>query len=545
MARLCFVSNGKSIERNLQGALITIGRAETNDIVLADLASSSKHAQLRRAEDGWYVEDRGSRNHTFVNGYQVESHRLADRDLIQIGASELTFCADPEFSLLIDEEEIADALGSSVVHTRRVDEEAAQSLDLTRIVQSLKDHRRPAAAGAKSESLDPLALAEAKLLTLQRVSEKLVHAVDGQRLNEEILQIVLEQTRADRGVLCLLNAEGKPVPIVAHGLQPGESVRISRTVLKRLLDERCGLLISPDTSSAGAYATLDQMGVTSAMCVPLWTGEEIIGALLLESTRPDHVFGAADLELLLVVAHQASIGIQRGRLTERVEEEQRVRKFLAQFLDHRVVARISQTGATDDALAPREQQVTILFTDIVSFTKLSEGLPPTDVAAFVQQYLTAMTDIVFKYGGTIDKYIGDAIMALFGAPVTGEDDATAAVQAALEMRRTLPTITPPGASKTELRARFGINTGTVVVGMIGSKRRAEYTAIGDAVNVASRIQTFARPNEICIDEVTKSKVEARFVMEEIGMIDVKNRLQPLAVFKVLGERLQPVSKPSG
>ena len=178
-------------------------------------------------------------------------------------------------------------------------------------------------------------------------------------------------------------------------------------------------------------------------------------------------------------------------------------------------------------------------------TKLSEGLPPTDVAAFVQQYLTAMTDIVFKYGGTIDKYIGDAIMALFGAPVTGEDDATAAVQAALEMRRTLPTITPPGASKTELRARFGINTGTVVVGMIGSKRRAEYTAIGDAVNVASRIQTFARPNEICIDEVTKSKVEARFVMEEIGMIDVKNRLQPLAVFKVLGERLQPVSKPSG
>ncbi len=542
MPKLTFVSKGAPIALELTGELVTIGRADTNEVVLADLASSSRHAQVRRAADGWYVEDRGSRNHTFVNGCQVESHRLQDRDLIQIGESELTFLGDPEYGLLIDDEEIADALGSSVLHARRVDEGAAQSLDLSRIVQSLRDNRR-AAPKTTAEPLDALVLAEAKLLTLQRVSEKLVRATDPKRLNEEILQIVLEQTRADRGVLCLLNDQRQPVPIVAHGLQPGETVRFSRSVLKRLLDERCGLLISPDASSAGAYATLDQMGVVSAMCVPLWTGEEIIGALLLESTRPEHVFSAEDLELMMVVAHQASIGIQRSRLTERVEEEQRVRKYLSQFLDHRVVERISQSGATDDALAPREQQVTILFSDIVSFTKLSEGLPPTDVAAFVRQYLTVMTDIVFKHGGTIDKYIGDAIMALFGAPVIGEDDAAAAVQAALEMRRALPSIKPPGASTTELRARFGINTGTVVVGTIGSKRRAEYTAIGDAVNVAARIQTFARPNEICIDELTRAKVESRFVMEEIGMIDVKNRLQPLAVFKVLGERTFPTASP--
>ncbi len=542
MPKLTFVSKGAPIELELTGELVTIGRADTNDVVLADLASSSRHAQVRRAADGWYVEDRGSRNHTFVNGCQVESHRLQDRDLIQIGESELTFLGDPEYSLLIDDEEIADALGSSVLHARRVDEGAAQSLDLSRIVQSLRDNRR-AAPKSSAEPLDALVLAEAKLLTLQRVSEKLVRVTDPKRLNEEILQIVLEQTRADRGVLCLLNDQRQPVPIVAHGLQSGETVRFSRSLLKRLLDERCGLIVSPDASSAGVYATLDQMGVVSAMCVPLWTGEEIIGALLLESTRPEHVFSAEDLELMMVVAHQASIGIQRGRLTERVEEEQRVRKYLSQFLDHRVVERISQSGATDDALAPREQQVTILFSDIVSFTKLSEGLPPTDVAAFVRQYLTVMTDIVFKHGGTIDKYIGDAIMALFGAPVIGDDDAAAAVQAALEMRRALPSIKPPGASTTELRARFGINTGTVVVGTIGSKRRAEYTAIGDAVNVAARIQTFARPNEICIDEVTRAKVETRFVMEEIGMIDVKNRLQPLAVFKVLGERTFPTASP--
>jgi adenylate cyclase len=538
VAKVKFISKGQPREVELRGGPITIGRIDANDIVLPDLASSSRHAQLRRGDDGWYVEDRGSRNHTFVNGFEVQSHRLCDRDVIQIGETELTFFDDQPCSLLIDESEIADALGSSVMHARRVDESAAQSLDLTRIVQSLRDPRGVAKAPA---GVDPLALAEAKLLVLQSVSEKLVRVDDAERLNVEILRLVMEQTGADRGALCLVNEAGQPIPIVAHGLAPGESVRVSRSVLKRLLQERTGLLINPESGGGGAYATLDQLGVVSTLAVPLWIGEEIIGALFLESTQAVHVFSAADLELLMVVAHQAAIGIQRARMAARFEEEHRVRNFLAQFLDHRVVERISQHANSEEALAPREQQVTILFSDIVSFTKLSEGLPPTEVASFVRQYLTVMTDIVFKHGGTIDKYIGDAIMALFGAPVVGEDDATAAVQAALEMRRTLPTIMPPGAVKTELRARFGINTGTVVVGTIGSKRRAEYTAIGDAVNVAARIQTFARPNEICIDEVTRAKTEARFVSEEIGMIDVKNRLQPLAIFKVLGERTLPTS----
>lgn len=535
MAWLSWEIGGTPRKHELSGELVTIGRVRPNDVVLPDPAVSSRHAQLRRIDGSWRIEDLESRNHVYVNDVEVKAHRLSDGDRIQIGETHLAFADDQQFSLLIDDEEIADALGSSILHARRVDESAAQSLDLNRIVQSLRDPQR---AAQQAAPVDALALAEAKLLVLQSVSEKLVRLTDGKQLNDEILTIVLQQTGADRGMLCLLDAERQPVPIVVKGLAPGEQVRISRSVLTRLLEERTGLLISP-SGGGGAYATLDQLGVVSTMCVPLWVGEEMIGALFLESRRLDRVFTPADLELMMVVAHQASIGIQRSRLTERFEEEQRVRKFLAQFLDHRVVERISRRECDEDPLAPREQQVTILFSDIVSFTKLSEGLPPTEVAAFVREYLTVMTDIVFKYGGTIDKYIGDAIMALFGAPVVGAEDATAAVQAALEMRKTLPTIKPPGAGKTELRARFGINTGTVVVGTIGSKRRAEYTAIGDAVNVAARIQTFARPNEICIDEVTRVKTETRFVTEEIGMIDVKNRLQPLAIYKVLGERTLP------
>jgi adenylate cyclase len=210
-----------------------------------------------------------------------------------------------------------------------------------------------------------------------------------------------------------------------------------------------------------------------------------------------------------------------------------MRSYLSKYLDNRIVERITQRADGEDPLAPAERVVTVLFSDIVSFTKMSEGLEPAQVGQFIRDYLTAMTEIIFAHGGTIDKYIGDAVMALFGAPMPSDNSVTDAIKAALEMRDRVRDLKPPGGQPGTLRVRFGINTGLVVVGNFGSARRTEYTAIGDAVNVASRLQTFARPNEICIDEETYAKTGGAFVVEEIGTVDVKNRAQPIAVFKVL------------
>src|SRR5205085_1119461 len=118
-----------------------------------------------------------------------------------------------------------------------------------------------------------------------------------------------------------------------------------------------------------------------------------------------------------------------------------------------------------------ERVVTVLFSDIVSFTKISEGLEPAQVGGFIREYLTAMTEIIFAHGGTIDKYIGDAVMALFGAPVPSNDSATSAIRAALEMRERIRHLPAPGKGAQPLRVRFGINTGLVVVGNFGSARR--------------------------------------------------------------------------
>jgi adenylate cyclase len=378
-------------------------------------------------------------------------------------------------------------------------------------------------------------LAETKLRLVQRVSEQLVRIFDPQQLLDAIMTIVVEQTGADRGLLCLLDEARQPVPIAARGISGDEKIRVSRTVLGRLLNGRTGVLInqSPDEES-NAFKSLEEMAVQSTMCVPLWTGDNIVGILSLDSTTSEKRFDEQDLELLLAVAHQVAVGIERNRLSHQIETERQMRDYLSKYLDHSIVEQISHGQSTgQDLLAPVEREVTILFSDIVAFTKMSESLSAVDVADFLRKYLTSMTEVIFSYGGTIDKYIGDAVMALFGAPVPSDDGAAAAIRAALAMRNRVKEFDLPRALGNVLRVRVGINTGPVVVGNLGSERRSEYTAVGDAVNVASRLETFARPNEICIDENTYEKTKGAFVVEEIGTIDVKNRAEPVAVYKVI------------
>jgi adenylate cyclase len=563
----------------LEGEVTTIGRGPGNSIILKDLASSSKHAQILKDAAGWLLEDRGSLNGTFVNDVQAEKGvkiRLKQGDRVLIGSTEIAFDEPPPTeatvpmmaqqppstpgyansflqSIIADDEEHAQASGAAhhMLHSVVIDDrnevsEAGSQFAFLKVDGgSIEEDVRtmlfatqvqpPQGSGSAFLPRKPgETLAEIKLRLIQRVGEKLVRIFEPKQLMEEIMSMVIEQTGADRGVLCLLDDKNLPVPIAQHGMEDEETVRISRTVLRRVLDERSGVLINESgAGAANIYRSLAEMRVHSTLCVPLWTGDRIIGLLSLDSTRQDRTFTQQDLEVLLAIAHQAAMGIERGRLSQLVESERQMRSYLSKYLDNRIVETITHRTDGADPLAPAMRVVTVLFSDIVSFTKMSEGLDPAEVGTFIRDYLTAMTEIIFAHGGTIDKYIGDAVMALFGAPVPSDDSASSAIRAALEMRDRVREMKTPGKMSGMLRVRFGINTGLVVVGNFGSARRTEYTAIGDAVNVASRLQTFARPNEICIDEDTNAKTSGAFQVEEIGTVDVKNRAQPIAVFKVL------------
>ena len=387
-----------------------------------------------------------------------------------------------------------------------------------------------------------LSLADKKLRLIQLIGEKLIQTIDTEQLADEILKIVVKQTKADRGFLCLFDKNGAHIPLASHGLKPGEKVRFSRTVLNRLMDEKSGVLIKQVSSYDDSAESLKAMKVESTLCVPLWTTDKIMCFISLDITGKNRSFTKSHLELLIAIAHQAAIGIERGRLAKKAAHEERVRAYLGQYLDGKIVQHITDSADGTDPLAPAEREVTILFSDIAAFTKISEGLKPIELANFIREYLTAMTEIIFAHGGTIDKYIGDAVMALFGAPIANPEAPAAAIRAALAMQSHIQKMKVPGDAAGHLRVRFGISTGMAVVGNLGSAQRVEYTSIGDSVNVAARLETFARPNEICVDEDTIKKAGDTFAVQEIGTIDVKNRFQPINVFKVTAEMVSPDSE---
>jgi len=184
------------------------------------------------------------------------------------------------------------------------------------------------------------------------------------------------------------------------------------------------------------------------------------------------------------------------------------------------------------------RQVSVLFSDISGFTAIAEKLDPEQVFEFIDNTLKAFAAEIYRHEGTIDKVLGDGVMALFGAPIAHEDDPARAVRAALGMQDALRRINADLEPRLgiALRVRIGLHTGTVVVGSIGSDLRMEYTALGDTVNVASRLQGVAEPGTILVSRAVYEATQPLFEFRELGVIRVKNRVEPVEIFQVLAPR---------
>ncbi len=188
------------------------------------------------------------------------------------------------------------------------------------------------------------------------------------------------------------------------------------------------------------------------------------------------------------------------------------------------------------SLGGESVEVSILFSDIRDFTSISERMEAHDLVALLNEYFTEMVTIIIEEGGVVDKYIGDAIMAVFGAPVPGADDALRAVRAAVRMRAALEIFNErmKERGKPQFKTGIGIHTGTVVAGNIGSESRMEYTVIGDTVNLASRLEGKTKELGVglVISEDTYAKVEASIVARRLSEITVKGREKPVVVYEV-------------
>jgi adenylate cyclase len=183
-------------------------------------------------------------------------------------------------------------------------------------------------------------------------------------------------------------------------------------------------------------------------------------------------------------------------------------------------------------------EITILFCDLRGFTTFAEKRSAQELVGILNEYFTEMVDCVMGEGGVVDKYIGDNIMAVFGAPVSRADDAMRAIRAALAMRASLEKLNRRFAERgiEPLRFGIGLHTGEVVAGNIGSAKRMEYTVIGDAVNVASRLESKTKElsTDLLISDATRERLDPSIDVEAIGEVNVKGRAQAVKIFKVRG-----------
>lgn len=216
-------------------------------------------------------------------------------------------------------------------------------------------------------------------------------------------------------------------------------------------------------------------------------------------------------------------------------ETEFIKDSFSKYVTRQVVEKIlSDKGQIK--LHGERQHVTVLFADIRGFTKLAERMEPEDVVNLLNRHFDRVVDIIFKYAGTLDKYIGDNVMAVFGAPIKSDNDEEKAVMAAVEMQSEIEKFNRSNKSEAHaiISVGIGINTGEAVVGNIGSEKRMDYTVIGDTVNVADRIQSSALGGEILISASTYKKIKGIFMCHELPPLAAKGRQNPISVFKVIG-----------
>ncbi len=227
-----------------------------------------------------------------------------------------------------------------------------------------------------------------------------------------------------------------------------------------------------------------------------------------------------------------------NEMGDSLEQKQRIQNAFGRYVNDYVLSQLLE-GPEDDAQTGSEREVTILFCDIRRFTRLSEGMKAPHVVALLNEIFQLVTDRILQQGGTIDKFIGDSVMAYFGAPVPHPDHPQRAVTAAIEVAQAIEERNQRGrsldsgaASIIPVEIGIGIHTGVVVVGTIGSDRRTDFTAVGDAVNVAHRLEKLARPGEILVSEAVQRRVRGMTEMRFEGERQLSGREEPVHVYSV-------------
>lgn len=488
-----------------------IGRMSDNDIVFKEDLVSRYHSRISIKDKTFFIEDLKSKNGTFVNNVRVTRKKLRAGDMITIGNNALLFDTaqkdifsekdDVEFTTIKPAKKILQDIAE-----KAIDYSSAEIVEILRSKNEILN-----AIYELSKSILRISAFET---ILELTTDAIFNNVDGV---ERVYILVKDRDTGLTTPVLQKNSEG----IAAKN----DKLMISETIVNRVMNEEISLLVA-DAKQDARFRESESIilyGIRSAMCVPLLGEKSVRGAIYADVLNARRQFNQNDLQLLTTIANLAAISLEEANLRSKVRKESEARQSLMRYHSPQVVEKIIQDKGD---IRVDEMMITILFIDIKDFTHQSELIGPLQTAKLLNEYFDIITDIVFHYKGSIDKFIGDAAMAMFGAPFSTVDYTEMAVRAAIDIHREIKNL-------NKYRIRIGINTGPAVIGNIGSSKRMEYTAIGDTVNVASRLEKMARPGTIYIGKTTYEHIKDIFKTRPVGMQTVKGKTMEVNIYEVL------------
>jgi adenylate cyclase len=355
-----------------------------------------------------------------------------------------------------------------------------------------------------------------------------------------IVDLAFDFVDADRVALLLLDPTAGTLAPAGGRSRIGDAVpRVPRAIAERAVAERAAVVTESAMDDARFQSgSVKLQQVRSALCVPLLAPDGVVVGVLYADTITRPVpFGDEEARALHAFAGLAATAIARARFAEEARKARDIRASFERFFAPGVAAQIAATPG-QPALGGQQVEVAVLFGDIRGFTPIAEQSTPEEVAALLGDYFAVMVDAVFEHHGTLDKFTGDGIMAVWGAPFPLPDAADQALAAARAMRAELARYNQRrrAAGRPPIQAGLGLSYGEVFAGNIGSERRLEYTVVGDAVNLANRLCEMAEGGEILVDEELASHLGDRSGLEPLAAVTIRGRTGTVRAYRVGDER---------
>jgi adenylate cyclase len=532
MLRLNQIGDTKKVfEISKEKEFLSIGREEKNNIIIEnDSNVSRQHGEVFLKDGNYYYKDLGSTNGTiiirkekkiFLDGEQLCQIGLKDKDIL--------ICGDTAFLI---ETDVKEKEGIELFE----ESDSTKTIILSQNVQDID--RIKSSVHFEGKTLE----------TLYEMCTYLQSTLDINTVLDNIGNAILKVIEKCENVFVILGEITSPdiAPIFyksRNNANKSEGSPLSKTILRRVYYEGDAFLIEDTIKEYNGIASIYNAQIRSVLCVPLWDNKNIIGVIQVDNRILNKAFTETDLKILTIFAYYAAIAVRNAQLFNDVlmakESEKHTRQIFQKYVPQEVVDEMLKLKS-QTLINGEMRNVTILFSDIRSFTSLSEELKPEVLVAMLNDYFKEMVDIIFKYNGILDKFIGDGIMAVFGIPHSYGNDTLNAAKAAIEMIRVLKKINLKNKLKGlgPLNISIGIHTGDAVVGNIGSEKRMEYTVVGDTVNTASRIevQSAQKNNMILISENTYQHIKDYFELSEWDYLYLKGKTKKIKLFEVISEK---------